>query len=354
MSGQSRRPLVASVLYVLVSVACFAFFGVPGCSDSSDGPPGGIAEPIHKQSVAAVFPVTVDAFVQFQNEARAVLKAKQVDFHCFSAEGHASRFPTIINAALLKKPAVLILVGTQLSNTGLAPRYEQQLPKVVCSCISDPTKVDQLATIGLAPPRKRPVAVVRDMPRQDAYVYGAQIIRKVTPAITKVGILFNNAEINSKNTASKMADALRNQGIKILDGVISSEADVGKVAKNLILRGAQMLVIPHDKNVIKQAATVVKIGMEAPTPVPVFSLDDGTVRKDGAAYGVSVNYGELGRLTGELCLRILEGEDPSQLPVIQKETANAYFNMDSWKRLGLPDVPEGVAKGSILYGGQGN
>ncbi len=180
------------------------------------------------------------------------------------------------------------------------------------------------------------------------------MIRKVTPEIKKAGILYNNAEINSKNTATKMSEALWAQGIEVIEGIVSGEEDVEKVARNIVLKGAQLLIIPHDKYVIKKAATVVKIGMEAPEgPIPVFSLDDGTVRKDGAAYGVSVNYGFLGKLTAEVCLKIMDGEAPEQMPIVQQETANAYFNLDSWTRLGLPAIPDDIKQKSVVYGNQG-
>lgn len=303
-----------------------------------------------KQTVTAVFPVTVDAFVKFQEEAESVFKKNGVEFLHFSAEGDKSRFQTIINAAILKKPDVIIFVGTQLTNTGLAPKYEQILPKVVSSCISDPSKVEQLVSIGLSPTRKKTVAILSDMPKQDLYSFGADLIRSVLPNLKKAGILYNEAEINSKNTATKMSEALKECGIDVANGIVTGEADVDKIARNLILQGAELLIIPHDKYVIKKAATLVKIGNEVPdNPVPVFSLDDGTVRKDGAAFGVSIEYGKLGKLTAEVTMEILNGAAPEKMPIIMQETANAYFNMNSWKRLGLPQIPDRIKDSAILY-----
>ena len=130
MNSKIKLSVVAVVVVVLGAVAAWIFL-------SGDRPVE------HEQhSVAAVFPVTVDAFLQFQKEARKVLSERNIEVHYFSAEGDPSRFQTVINAALLKKPDVLVLVGTQLTNIGLAPKYEQHLPKVVSSCISDPSKVE--------------------------------------------------------------------------------------------------------------------------------------------------------------------------------------------------------------------
>lgn len=300
--------------------------------------------------VAAVYPVTVDAFVRFQEGVTKILKKRGVDVYFFSAEGDPSRFQTVVNSALLKKPDVLILVGTQLTNIGLAPSYEKRLPKVVSSCISDTTKVEQLVSVGIDPPRKKPVAIISDTPRQDPYKYGTELIIRIFPKMKKIGILFNNAEINSKNTATKMAEALKLRGVNILNGIVSGEEDVEKVTRNLIMQGAELIIIPHDKFVIKKAATVVKIGMDAPgKPIPVFSLDDGTVRKDGAAFGVSVDYGYIGEITAETCLKIIDGEAPDKMPVIIQENANSYFNEDKWIQLGLPGIPDDIKMKSIVF-----
>ena len=72
------------------------------------------------------------------------------------------------------------------------------------------------------------------MPRQDSYLYGAQVIREVLPDIKSAGILFNTAEINSQSTASKMIKALENEGIEVLEGLVTGEEDVEKVARSLV------------------------------------------------------------------------------------------------------------------------
>jgi putative ABC transport system substrate-binding protein len=290
------------------------------------------------KTVAAVFPVTVDAFTQFQEEAYKVFNKNNIKFKIFSAEGDAGRFQTVIDAALLQNPEVLILVGTQLTNLGLGPKYDKYKHKVIASCISDPTKVDALQRIGISPPRKREVAILTDMPKRNAYDQSAEIISKVFPNINKVGIFYNNSEINSQNTANNLAKSLETKGISIIHGVVSDEDDVIRVVADAIRQGAQLLVIPHDKYVIRKAGAIRKMGLDSTPPIPVFALDDGTVRKDGAAFGVSVDYGYLGKLSADTALAILHGERPDYMDVIQQENANLVINKKTWESLKLPSL----------------
>ena len=292
-----------------------------------------------KVLVAAVFPVTVDAFVQFQTQAKKTLAKERVGFVVFSAEGDATRFHSVLDLAIKRGPDVLIIVGTQLTNIGLGSRYSNLETPIIVSCISDPEKVDALNTIGINPPRSRSVAILTDMPKVDAYSQSVIAITTAIPGISKVGILFNESEINSYNTANKLAEPLRQSGITVLDGIVSSEDDVVRVASTLIRNGAQLLVIPHDKYVIKQAAALSKMGKESTPKVPVFALDDGTVRKDGAAFGVSVDYGLIGEITAQNALSILDGTlNAKEAALIQQDQAALVVNPKVWRALGMPNL----------------
>ena len=289
-----------------------------------------------KDLVIAVFPVTVDAFVQFQDEASKIFAENNVEFKALSAEGDATRFLSILDVAIRQKPDILITIGTQLTNIALGPRYKSFDNPIIASCISDPPKVEELVNIGINPRRDRNVAIVSDMPRADAYQLSAEAMQAAIKDLNKVGILYNTSEINSENTALKTAEPLKKRGIEILEGIVTNEEDVLRITSKLIRDGAQILVIPHDKYVIKRAAAISKFGREANPPVAVFALDSGTVRRDDAAFGVSVDYGEIGKITAQHTLGILRkvitAEDSA---VIQEDRARVVINKVAWRAANL-------------------
>ena len=289
-----------------------------------------------KDLVIAVFPVTVDAFVQFQDEASIIFKENNVEFKTLSAEGDATRFLSILDAAIQQRPDILITIGTQLTNIALGPRYKSFNNPIIASCISDPSKVEELVNIGIDPPRDRNIAILSDMPRDDAYQQSADAMQAAIKDLNKVGILYNTSEINSLNTAMKTAEPLEKRNIEILKGIITNEQDVLRITSKLIRDGAQILVIPHDKYVIKQAAAISKFGREANPPVAVFALDSGTVAKDDAAFGVSVDYGKIGEITAQNTLRILRKEMHAEYSeVIQEDRADVVINREAWRAANL-------------------
>ena len=75
-----------------------------------------------------------------------------------------------------------------------------------------------------------------------------------------------------------------------MEGIVTDEQDVLRIISKLIRDGAQILIIPHDKYVIKRAAAISKFGREANPPVAVFALDSGTVKKDDAAFRIRLKF----------------------------------------------------------------
>jgi putative tryptophan/tyrosine transport system substrate-binding protein len=328
--------LIMFLIGVLVASCIIVINGCNNIKLNSDGVKG----------VAMVFPVTIDSFEQFRTQAQKVFSDNSIELSWFSAEGDPSKFNSSIQAALLKKPKILVSVGTQVTNTAFGPQFDSNLPILVASAISAPEKVESLVKVGLEPPRSRKVAIISDSPKEDIYVNGAQIINSFIKGDKQVGIIYNTSEINSKNTAFSLAKEVEKLGMKVIPGIINNQNDVEQVAKSLLIKGADILVIPHDKFAVTKAKTIVKLGLENNPKVPTFSLDDGTV-KDGVAVGISVNYGLLGKTTAEQCLLILSGKDPSSMPIYLQDRANIYINKASLDILKI-SLPEKYLKDAIV------
>ena len=339
---QNRNTLY---LTTVLSLGCIFF---SGCWNSSKN-----ATNEHAKSVALVFPVMVDAFTEFKQEFEAELQHDGINVSTFSAEGSADRFTPSIKAALLGKPDILITIGTQITSAAFSPQFEPDLPPVIASCISAPEKVEALTRVNLSPPRQRKVAIISDSPKQDVYELAATAIESVLGGgRKKIGVLLNEAEINSKNTAAQVTKPLAAKGHEIVTGPLTSPTDLEPACKALLLKGVDLIIIPHDKVAVAQAATVVRLASQNPgKPVPVFALDDGTVKNKGAHFGVSVSYGALGRITAKLSREILSGKNPADIPILAQASAIICFNKAAMERAGLK-IPENLSAGSNIFPGE--
>lgn len=299
-----------------------------------------------KPKVSVVFPVTIDAFEDLKAGLQKTC-GDSIDISFFSAEGDPSKFETAIQNGLLKKPDYLVTIGTQITNTAFAPKFQGQFNTLIAGAISSPELVDALVSVGINPKRSKSVAIISDSPKEDIYELLSNTFISTFPNIKKVGIIFNPSEVNSKGTASKTINSLKSKGINVIESTINNSEDIEKNIDKLIFSGVGAVIIPHDKNAVTKASAIVKKCKEA--KIPVLSLDDGTVRKDGVAIGISVNYGIVGSMIGETILDIINNKAKAEdLPIKMINSAGVYINSKTTKELNIT-LPKAIDSISIKY-----
>jgi putative ABC transport system substrate-binding protein len=299
-----------------------------------------------KKSAAMVIPVTIDAFDKLRDGAKSVLDPLGVELKVFSAEGDPAKFETAIKSSLLTKPNYLVTVGTQVTNTAFGPQFKGELPTVLATAISEPSLVESLVQVGLEPPRNSKVAIISDTPKEDIFELLAKSLKEFKPNVKQVGIIYNLSEINSKSTAESSIKAIETNGISVTKGIISNADDISKITTDLLLKGAEVIVIPLDKYAVEKAATITQLSKSK--NVPVFSLDDGTVTKSGVMVAVSVNYRLIGEEAGKAIAEIEQGKATAeQMPVIRLDKASVYFNESVAKSFGI-NLPETLKSSAVI------
>jgi len=71
--------------------------------------------------------------------------------------------------------------------------------------------------------------------------------------------------------------------------------------------------------------------------IPVFASENNSVEQ-GAIATLGIDYYQLGKQTGSMAAKILNGADPSEMSVESSEELKLYINKSSADRIGL-EVP---------------
>lgn len=285
-----------------------------------------------KTSIAMVLPVSVEAFTQVEEGLREVCDSAY-SVRVFSAEGQSSKLNPTIDAALISRPDYVVAIGTQVVSSLLTDKYMEKLPPVVAGAISVPSSVEALVKIGIEAPRSFPINVVSQVPAM-SYTKLVNILLEVKPATQKIGIIYNESELNSNNMKNRLSEVLTSLGKETLLGMVTSPEDVTNVTSKLIREGADAIIIPHDKSATAKAATIASLCNEA--GVVVCSLDDNII-KDGVALAVTVPYKEVGRKIGQIIREAHEKNiDLKQMPMLQFEDndVKVYVNSQLFEQKG--------------------
>ncbi|HFH9837319.1 TPA: ABC transporter substrate-binding protein [Streptococcus suis] len=157
-----------------------------------------------------------------------------------------------------------------------------------------------------------------------------EMLLKVVPDAEKVGIFYNSSEVNSEIQAQRAIKALEEKGVTPVVKTVTSTNDVQQVMTSLASQ-VDAVYFPTDNTVSSTAATIEEVLKEA--KVPAIGSDKAIL--DAVLFTYSVDYHALGKQAGNLAVKILEGADPSDLPVETPAEASIAINEETAGILGI-------------------
>ena len=171
---------------------------------------------------------------------------------------------------------------------------------------------------------------------------GAQLdhLKEVLPKVTRVGIIHNPSEDNSKTIVARFQDACAERNLTPVSVTISSQNEIRQTVVALVGK-IDALYAPTDGTVQSAFPMLVKVANEL--NVPVFNCDEGTA-ETGALFSVGFNYVDIGRTSAEMAAQILDGRaKPESMPIRLVGKSNLYYNERQIEAFGLT-VPEAWVK----------
>ena len=202
---------------------------------------------------------------------------------------------------------------------------------VVFSAVTDPVAARLVRDPAAPQGRVTGVSDLSPVERQLA------LIREVMPEARTLGVIYNPGEANSV----KILDLLKRHGpdfdLATVESVATKSSEVLSAARNLVGK-ADAVYIPTDNTIVSALESAIKVGID--NDMPIFAADTASVPR-GAVMALGFDYYDLGRQTGRIVVRVLEGEKPADIPVQSVETTQLSVNPAAAGRMGLA-VPGSV------------
>ncbi|NLI93946.1 MAG: ABC transporter substrate-binding protein [Peptococcaceae bacterium] len=165
------------------------------------------------------------------------------------------------------------------------------------------------------------------------------LLKKLVPSAKKVGVIYNAGEVNSQVQVKIVKEVAAALGIEIKEATVATSADVLQAAQSFINK-VDAIYVPTDNTVVSAAQSVVQVTNK--NKIPLIAGESSVIDAGGLAT-IGINYGNLGKQTGEMALRVLKGSKPQDMPVESQKNFDVVINKETAKLLNI-EIPQDLKK----------
>lgn len=245
-----------------------------------------------------------------------------------SAQGNPATAAQIARQFVGEAPDVIVPISTPSAQAVVSATRD--IP-IVFTAVSDPLGAQ------LVKDMTKPGGNVTGLSDMSPVVEHIKLIKEVMPNIKKLGYLYNSGETNSVSLLAALKEAASAEGIEIVESAATKSAEVQGAARALVGR-ADAMYVPTDNTIVSALESAVGVAEES--KLPLFTADTDSVKR-GALAALGFNYYDVGKQTGAVVVKILNGEKPGDIAVDIAKGTDLVINLSAAKKMGI-EFPQAV------------
>ncbi len=286
-----------------------------------------------EKSVAVTSIVEHEALDAVRDGVKDELKAagfeagRNLRYEYQSAQGNTGTAAQIARKYIGDRPDVIVAIATPSAQAVVAATRD--VP-IVFSAVTDPVAARLVKSWEASGSN---VTGVSDM---SPLVKHLELIKRVLPGATRVGVIYSPGEANSVAIVDALKKVMPGSGLTLVEAAAARTIDVAGAAQRLVGK-VDVIYAPTDNNVMSAFEGIVKVAQQA--KIPVVAADTGAVAR-GAVAALGLNYYDIGRQTGKIVVRILNGEAAGKIASQTSTTFALHVNPGAALKQGvtLPDA----------------
>ena len=225
-------------------------------------------------------------------------------------------------AKLVRESDLILAIATPAAQAVVTEaRGQGKNTPILFTAVTDPVDA------GLITSMAAPGANVTGTSDMNPVATQINLVKELLPEATKVGILYTSSESNSEIQANLARQAALAIGLTPTVVTITTANDITLAVSNLITNSlVNAIYIPTDNLLASSMGAVEEvIRSYASYKVPIIGGETSQVRA-GASIAYGLSYYNLGRDTGAMAVRILNGTNPSKIPSTTVQTVELVIN----------------------------
>ena len=241
------------------------------------------------------------------------------------AAGQYDRLPALASDLVQRRVSVIASTGP---SSALAAKEATTMIPIVFSTGADPV------TLGLVARLNRPGGNVTGIGVLTAVIASKRLglLRELVPTAASIAVLLNPNNPTTEAQRNDIQEAARSvaQQVHVLHAGSDAELDAAFVTYGRLRSGA--LLVNADPSFVNRRDHIVALAARHAIPA-IYEQREFPVAGGLASYGTSLKdaYHQVGIYTG----RVLKGEKPADLPVMQSTKFEFVINLKTAKALGV-------------------
>lgn len=319
--------------YVVLVLGLILVLALAGCGGQEGTSPAGEEEKptIALGIVQIVEHPALDAAREGFLEALAENGYKEgenlaVDYQ--NAQNDQSILQSIAQKFASDKPDLILAIATPAAQAMAAATSD--IP-ILITAVTDPVEANLVESM------EQPDTNVTGTTDMNPISEQFELLKDLVPGANKVGVIYNAGEVNSQVQVDIVKEVAADLGLEIIEATVAGSADVMQAAQSLVSR-VDVIYVPTDNTVVEAAQAVIQVANNS--NIPIIAGESSVVDQGGLAT-IGINYKKLGRQTGEMALRIIDGASPQDMPIESQTDFNIIVNAGNAELLGIT-IPEDI------------
>ncbi|HZO00099.1 MAG TPA: ABC transporter substrate-binding protein [Burkholderiales bacterium] len=251
------------------------------------------------------------------------------------AQNRYERLPDLATDLVRRQVAVIVAGGGNVS--ALAAKAATSTIPIVFPAAADPVKAQLVASLNR--PGGNVTGIAALTVELDAKRLG--LLRELVPKGGKIGALVNPNRPDSDSQVRDLQTAAETIGQQIVVLHAGTERDLDTAFATLAQQRVDALLVGADPFFASQRAQLIALTQTHAVPA-IYQFREFAVAGGLMSYGA--NLADSYRLAGVYAGRILKGEKPAELPVMQPTKFELVLNLQTAKKLGLAISREFLAR----------
>jgi putative ABC transport system substrate-binding protein len=251
------------------------------------------------------------------------------------ADGQYDRLPALASELVEKRVAVIVAIGGAPSIVA-AKNATSAIP-IVFLMTADPVQLGLVASLNRPGGNITGIAILGVALEAKR----VQILHELVPTAKLIAVLVNPKNPQIETQIAELAAASRAAGQEIIPLKASTNPEIDAAFEALADRGAGAVIIGQDTFFTSQRAQIAALAEK-------YSMPTMSAWREHVSVGILISYGasiiDGYRQAGVYTGRVLKGEKPANLPVVQPTKFELVINLKTAKALGLTVPPSLLAQ----------